>query len=123
MKKLVVTLLLLPTLSFSQEIIGKWAKNTKSGTALEFKADGTFNMFRVDNPEQTLLRNFTATYTVFTTNNEDYIEQNFYIKDKLVKQDKLKYKLENGILYLPRTVITNGVEAVEEYADAYIKIE
>jgi hypothetical protein len=50
MKKLILLLLLLPTLTFAQDIIGIWVKSPNDNEALDFKADGRFDIIDLNNP-------------------------------------------------------------------------
>jgi hypothetical protein len=123
MKKLILLLLLLPTLSFSQDITGVWVKSPEDNEALEFKADGSFDILDLSNPETKVLRNLTVTYELSEADGITYIIYHYYRQGKTVQQEKIKYKLKKGKLYLPRTITSNGVERVEDYADEYTRIE
>jgi len=122
MNKLIILFLLAPIFSFSQEIIGLWANNLDSDTGLEFKADGTFNLIDLKNPNTNVLRNLTVTYKLLEVDGETYISFNYYHKEKLVQHERIKYKFEDEKLHLPRTITSNGVKTVEDYADEYIRL-
>lgn len=116
-------LLLLPLYCFSQEIVGVWKKNDKSDTAIEFKSDGTFNMIELKNPEKKVLLNVNVTYRTFEKDGIRYIEYEYHFQGHMPETDLAKYKIENGLLYLPRAKNVKGLlTTTEDYQEVYSRV-
>jgi hypothetical protein len=122
MKKHLFLLLLFPTITFCQNIVGVWIKNHQSKTAIEFTADGQLNFIDTKTHES-ISKNLKATYKLDSENGIKYFIQTIYKNDVVVSTKKLKYKFKKGKLYLPSESETNGVVTVNEYKDAYARIK
>jgi hypothetical protein len=123
MKKLIFILFLIPVCSFSQSVVGTWAKNKQAPDAIVLRADSTLDMVDRETGKSNL-RNISIKYSLTETSGEKYMEYLIYNKEnKLTGTKKFRYKLNGNRLYMPRTTQMNGVEQTEEFKDIYTRIK
>lgn len=123
MKYIILLMALMPLYCFSQEsITGIWSKSPQSRQALQFNQDGTFKLINLQDRNETVLKQIVVKYKLVSENGASSIEYTYYKNDRIVNTESVKYKLENGDLYLPKETEINGVVKTEEYADIYHKV-
>ena len=122
MKKFFILTLLLPFLSFSQDIIGTWAKSKETDVAIQFQENGNLELVDLEHPENKVLKNITLKYKTFVENNISYLEVEMFNQNKLLETKKVKYLFKNGKLYLPSFIEENNVATTIDYKDEYVKI-
>lgn len=114
----------MPLYCFSQEsITGIWSKSPQSRQALQFDQDGNFKLVNLQDRNETVLKQIIVKYKLVSENGVSSIEYTIYKNDKIVKTESVKYKLQNGNLYLPSETEINGIVKTEEYADIYYKVK
>ncbi len=84
MKNLFLLLLILPTIAFSQELVGKWAKIENLNHITEFRADGNWKSYDLEKqrslPEKAIAKYFLyidqeTTYLTFALDYEGHAER------------------------------------------------
>ena len=120
MIKKIIFFLLFSVVCHAQEIIGVWAKDNM---AIEFTAKGEMKLMDLKTGESAL-HNLTLKYRLENENNINYIAIDSYYEGKLIEQQRNKYKIEKGVLYLPSTTeSSDGKITVHDYKEAYERVE
>jgi len=123
MKKFLILALLLPFLSFSQDIIGTWVKTNENDLGIQFQENGNLVMVDLKQPENKVLKNITIKYKAIIEDNISYLEIEIFNEYALIEKRKLKYLFKKGKLYLPSFIEENNAEKTVDYKDEYIKIK
>lgn len=132
MKNGLLLLLLLPLVSYSQDIVGIWVKNVpdydSNDIAIEFKKNGTL-AFRYSKTLKPIVGecgigsyNPYIKYILLVNNQVNYIEFTQRSRNE-IKIDVIKYKLENGKLYLPKEINNKGKKSLIDFGEEYIRAE
>jgi len=127
-------LILFPICCFSQEMVGVWKKGDKAETAIEFKSDGTYNVLDLKNPDKKVSQDITVSnrtiqdVTVKYRNTQissiRFIEFEYKAEGYMPIVEKVRYKIEKGLLYLTREkyVKIKGVSTREDYQEVYNRV-
>lgn len=122
MRKVLILALLLPFLSFSQDIIGTWVKSNETEVTIQFQVNGNLELIDLKHPENKVLKNITIKYKTFVEENISYLETEIFNQNKLIETKKVKYHLKNGKLYMPHFLEDNNAETTIDYKHEYVKI-
>lgn len=99
MKKLFLLLLLLPAVSISQGLVGKWEDKDDSNLITEFRSDGTWDFTDAKNPFSWLPLNAIAKYSLTLEEGVHYLTFDFQYFEHS-ERTKCKYILEGDKLII-----------------------
>ena len=113
MEKILLPLLLLPLLSFAQNLTGKWQDKNVEHITYEFKADGTF--IRADahdlNSEKAQMQ-----YRTFKEGGKDKVEVELVFNGKTLRKGVLEYSIKGDTLFIASQFEGSaGTGRMEEY--------
>jgi hypothetical protein len=108
----------------AQNLIGTWRKQGYGGSVgMKFNNDGSFEVIDLKNPEHKALRNLNVKYELVKKNGKKYIKYSYFDKGALRDTLMVKYKLRNGILYLPSENEIYGAKKTNEFKDKYARVK
>lgn len=110
MKSLFLLLLLLPAVSFSQGIVGKWEGNYESPHTLEFTADGTMILIYTAAPDAPFVKDMKQTYILSAKGNKTYFTWTPYFKGEKLNSEKTEYKLDGDTLLVFKNIKERNAE-------------
>jgi hypothetical protein len=122
MRQLTILILLLPFLSFSQNLVGTWVKANEKEIGIRFSENGNLELVDLKQPENKVLRNITITYQKVKDNKDTFLIIQMFKNEKVFETKKIKYFYKKRKLYLPNFLERNNVETVRHYEDEYAKL-
>lgn len=125
--KVFLFLLLLPAISFSQGIVGKWQSKETPNLITEFKADGTWDFIDTNKPFSWQPYNSATKYSLTVEEGISYITFEFQYYEHL-ESTKCKYILEADRLVIFKKVLdyenlTTAKEIYKTIEVAYTRVK
>ncbi|AWH83744.1 hypothetical protein HYN59_00815 [Flavobacterium album] len=90
MKRVLLLLVFLPVISFSQELAGKWSEARSPNKTIEFRGDGVLELGEIGQPRRTTGRSFTK-YSTTTVNGISYILFEYHLEGHSPDSERCRY--------------------------------
>jgi len=102
MRSLLLFLLLLPAVCFSQGLIGKWADEKRPEQVIEFKADGMMDILYSGKPRQGAT--VYVKYSIISEGGETFLLRDICRNEKVLRHSKDKFVLEGDTLTIHENI-------------------